>query len=559
MRFATRTFLWSFVPFAFLLLGSFAAIQWMVQATVHERLRTSLRETHTSIARVRSRSELQNSRFLRIIGENASLKAGIELLAANDDKGARLTLEDQLFEICESLQFDFLMASDANGKPLAGIRRTGTTFAPLDVAKLQGQRQGILSIDNLAFQVSSIPVNQGEETIGLLTLGEQFDFSDFTTPAILTNHGRVVKSSIAGIPSSEVETALHSCTGQGECEIHLRGQTYLSLPLESIYFGDGWTLRSLQNVDSAVSPVAAILRKVFLVAAIFALAAALAVGILSSRSIVQPIARVVSHLQLSENTGVLPEFDGRMANIREIDELTASFNRAASAIVEARASLQRAYVEFVGALAGALDARDRYTAGHSRRVSEYSVELGKALQLAAPMLDQIRIGALLHDIGKIGIPDSVLQKPGKLTPEEYALIQQHPGIGRRILEVVQGFEPFLHAVELHHENWDGSGYPLGLSKEAVPLDARIVHIADAYDAMTSDRPYRPGMAHEEAIRIITCSAGTQFDPNLVAVFAELEAIRRPAPGCTTAESLQNLAQSVKQEVPSEAVFEEPSS
>jgi HD-GYP domain-containing protein (c-di-GMP phosphodiesterase class II) len=136
-------------------------------------------------------------------------------------------------------------------------------------------------------------------------------------------------------------------------------------------------------------------------------------------------------------------------------------------------------------------------------------------------IDRLRIGALLHDIGKIGIADAVLQKPGRLTREEFAVIQQHPVIGRRILEGVQGFAPFLDAVELHHENWDGSGYPRGQAGEETPVDARIIHVADAYDAMTTDRPYLRGMTHDQAFHILRENAGTHFDPRIVQVFVGL--------------------------------------
>jgi len=549
MRFATRTFLWSFLPFTLLLLASFAAIQTMVQSTVHERLRASLRDTHSSIARIRAKSELQNSRFLRIIAENASLKAGLELLAEDTrNQEARATLEDRLFEICQQLDFDFLMASDAAGTPLAGVRRSDRGFRGIDPRRFRPPQQGFASLDGIAYQVTSSPVNQGDESIGLLTLGELFQFSEFTTPTLLTHHGRLIESNLASIPRTEIEAAVQACRGQNECEIRLRNETYLSLPLESIYFGEGWMLRSLQNVDSAIGPVEAILRKVFLIAALGALLAAIVICIYSSRSIVLPIAKVVEHLRQSESTGFLPQFDQKPTNIQEIRDLTAGFNRAAASILEARSHLEHAYVDFVGALASALDARDRYTAGHSRRVSDYSVELGASLHLPESMLEQIRIGALLHDIGKIGIPDSVLQKPGSLTPEEYALIQHHPAIGRRILELVRGFEPYLKIVELHHENWDGSGYPWGLARDAVPLDARIVHIADAYDAMTSDRPYRAGMSHDEALSRIRRASGTQFDPTLVSIFSELTRIarQRAADGDIPAESLQNLAESVRE-------------
>jgi putative nucleotidyltransferase with HDIG domain len=154
-------------------------------------------------------------------------------------------------------------------------------------------------------------------------------------------------------------------------------------------------------------------------------------------------------------------------------------------------------------------------------VSLLSCALAETLRLESEQVERVRIGALLHDIGKIGIADDVLQKPGRLSEAETALIRQHPEIGRKILEGVQGFSQFLNIVELHHENQDGSGYPRGLKGEDTPIDARIVHVADAYDAMTTDRPYRPGMNHAAALLVLAANAGTQFDPEIVRAFMTL--------------------------------------
>jgi HD-GYP domain-containing protein (c-di-GMP phosphodiesterase class II) len=202
-------------------------------------------------------------------------------------------------------------------------------------------------------------------------------------------------------------------------------------------------------------------------------------------------------------------------------ELLESYTRAAVSARNAVQKLQTVYVEFIGSLTNALDARDRYTAGHSDRVGQYASLTAAAMGLESHRVGQIRIGAQLHDIGKIGIPDKVLQKPGRLTAREFAIVQEHPVIGRRIIEGIEGLAPYLGAVELHHENWDGSGYPQGQSGEETPIDARIIHVADAYDAMTTHRSYRLAKTHEQAIDELIRCAGTQFDPLIVEVFVNL--------------------------------------
>jgi putative nucleotidyltransferase with HDIG domain len=198
-------------------------------------------------------------------------------------------------------------------------------------------------------------------------------------------------------------------------------------------------------------------------------------------------------------------------------------------------------VQFVGSLAQALDARDAYTAGHSRRVSEYSCAIARAMNLPPEMLEKIRVGALLHDVGKIGISDLVLQKPGRLTPEEEELIRQHPVIGKKILANVEGLDPYLNIVELHHENWNGTGYPHGLKQTDIPLDARIVKVADAYDAMTSDRPYRRGMDHVQALAILEGAAGVEMDTAVVEAFILLGDMRKQSAVVSESASLSNLS------------------
>jgi HD-GYP domain-containing protein (c-di-GMP phosphodiesterase class II) len=526
MRFRTRAFLICFIPFALLLSGSFWMIQRVVQFTVRDRLRTSLKENQSAIARIHSKSDLQDSRFLRVAGENPSLKAGIQLVRTHaGNEGARRTVEDQLRELGEHMGFDFLLVSAPDGSPLAAVVRDDAgagghgQLVPVDNARLSHDKGGMLEIGGRTFQVASIPIDQSDENIGSLSVGEYFDFSEFTTPAVLVHAGKVTKSNIPDVSFGEMDTALTGCSEQAECDVKLRGDNWISLPMQT--FGDGYVLRSLEDMDKATGPVQARLHSLFMTVGLMSVLLAFACSIASSRSIVRPIATVVSHLRNAVRTGALPEFEGRSSSILEVRELADSYNRAAVSVRTAGLQLEAAYLEFVGSLANALDARDRYTAGHSWRVSRLSCAIAVAMNLGHDAVERICVGALLHDMGKIGIADSVLQKPGRLTAEEFAIVKEHPVIGRRILEGVKGLAPFLGAVELHHENWDGSGYPKGQRREETPIDARIIHVADAYDAMTTNRSYRQGLTHERALKELRDYAGRQFDPEVVEVFAKL--------------------------------------
>jgi metal dependent phosphohydrolase len=179
-------------------------------------------------------------------------------------------------------------------------------------------------------------------------------------------------------------------------------------------------------------------------------------------------------------------------------------------------------IEVVTSLASAIDAKDEYTKGHSSSVSRYSEALARALNLPEKDVERIKLGALLHDIGKIGIPENVLKKPSKLTDEEWEIMKQHPTIGaEKVLMPNESLHDLIPIVKYHHEHWDGSGYPEKLKGEDIPLAARIVSVADAYHALISDRPYRKGMSNEKACEILKVGAGIQWDKNLVREFINI--------------------------------------
>ncbi len=181
-------------------------------------------------------------------------------------------------------------------------------------------------------------------------------------------------------------------------------------------------------------------------------------------------------------------------------------------------SLEDAYRSTLKALAAALEARDHETHGHSERVVSFSLRLGIQLGLNEEQLRSLEFGALLHDIGKIGVPDSILRKPASLTESEWQRMREHPVHGRQILRGIEFLEGASRVVAQHHEKWDGRGYPLGLKRDEIDLNARIFAVADAFDAMTSDRVYRRGRPYNEAAEELDRCAGKHFDPNVVDAF-----------------------------------------
>lgn len=178
----------------------------------------------------------------------------------------------------------------------------------------------------------------------------------------------------------------------------------------------------------------------------------------------------------------------------------------------------------VRAIADTIEAKDRYVYGHARRVSGYATAIGRRMRLGVHELEQLSLAALLHDVGKISTPDSVLLKPAALSEEERAVVRLHSERGARLLAAVPEMEEVASAVRHHHENYDGTGYPEGLAGEQIPLASRIIHVADAYDAMTSPRPFRNALDHARAVRALANGAGTQFDPEVVGAFCGLDAL-----------------------------------
>ena len=240
--------------------------------------------------------------------------------------------------------------------------------------------------------------------------------------------------------------------------------------------------------------------------------------------------------------GLVEVYDSRPrafpAAERHLAELAAAQIGGLLAAFEHEERAQRLYRETLASLSNALEAKDAVTSQHTEEVVRLAVAVAAELELDLEAVRNVELGAVLHDIGKVRVPEAILNKPGPLTEEEWAVMRTHPEVGQRILEPIQSLQAILPIVRHHHERWDGDGYPDRLSGRAIPLGARIVAVCDAYRAMTEDRPYRAAMDEAEARRELEACAGEQFDPDCVAALlraldwrsgtAEIVALRPPS-------------------------------
>lgn len=519
---STRTFLVSFLPVSLVLAGGLLTLQTAVDRQARDGVRQLLRALGESQQALRADYGQRNRRLAASLSENAGLKAGISLLREGAGGLARATVEDQLRDLWSSLDYDLLVVTDHRGRLVAGLVRENRLPAPLRSAEVSTPDSAIVTLRGQLYEVTTAPVNLETENIGAITAGKVFDISQRAggEHAVLFRNGRVVRSSFPARDTAELNRGMNaSCAGAGqECELRVHGESFLGFALD---LDDGHRLFTMQSLDASAEQFRADLLRIFSALGAGSLIAVLVLSAIGSRSIAKPLTRLIARLHQAERTGELPSGFAANSGTREVNQLALAFNRAAAAVAESQRHLSEAHLEFVETMARTLDARDHYTAGHSDRVADYSTAIARAMQLPERRIETIRLGAQLHDIGKIGVPDAVLLKPGKLTAEEFNLIRLHPQIGCRILEKVGRFGHILPIVELHHEDHDGGGYPYGYSGEAIPLEARIVHVADAYDAMTSDRPYRRGMPVAKTLEILAECAGRQFDPEVTNALIEI--------------------------------------
>jgi len=508
------------------LVVSFVLVNQVTEGRIKSRLRDSLRTTEAVLSKSEAEYSQRNLKALSTVTQNAALKAGIGLLRETGEprlqEQVHATLVRQLQDIGESLDCDLLLLTDSLDRPVVGVIGSKHVRVKLEPSSVDYISSALIRINGSLYEATSLPINIGSENLGTLTVGKSFSVSgwnEFGNTALIQN-GHMIFSSFGENKTAEFERELnrHCASDAAECELSIAGESFLAIPIRKDTFKDGVRLISFQSIDSATRQLTQNLKSLFLLTGGGGVLLMLLVSAAGARSIARPLVELIAKLRREGSAGGFTAELGTNYQAAEVNELALEFTRAAGAVRDSERRLDEATEQFIESMAQAQDARDPYTAGHSERVSEISISIAAAMGLGRERLEIIRIGAKLHDLGKIGVPDALLRKPGKLTREEYILIQRHPQIGKEILDKVGRFNDFVPIVELHHENPDGSGYPYGLRKNEIPLDVRIVHVADVWDALTSDRAYRAAMSVAQAWDLIRNGTGPLFDPEVVEAF-----------------------------------------
>jgi HD-GYP domain-containing protein (c-di-GMP phosphodiesterase class II) len=294
----------------------------------------------------------------------------------------------------------------------------------------------------------------------------------------------------------------------------------------TVTFGRGasFGVITMQDERTALASVAEMRLQTWMISLAFALFALVA-GFVGTRFLTSPVLKLVSAARKIAAGDFSSRVESR--NITEIGTLGETFNVMTAKIEEQIAKLAKAAAEnrelFVGtvkALAAAIDGKDKYTRGHSERVARISVAIGSRLRLPADEIETLRMSALLHDVGKIAIDDAILKKPAALTDEEFEIMKTHPQRGYKIMSQIPAMKEFLPGMYMHHEMVNGMGYPQGLKADEIPLQAKIVSVADTFDAMTIDRPYQKALPLDKALEVISGFVGTRYDGQVVQALIE---------------------------------------
>ncbi len=549
-RLVVRTLIATFCAIAVVLGAAFLTLTIETRLRVQAEVAANLDASQRAFALLESRRQQEAQLQAQNFADNPTLKAALDTYQAETHRGASGDTSDLVATVQHEVEkLSSRVSADAVVVAVPGRRRTreargipqedaGRDSDVWDVLASGGARStawprgthlpaagdaaaadSVVAMPAGTFRVVSAIVDLQGISIGRLLLATSLDdryARDLSAlsraqTAVIVN-GRVIASTLDPERKAAL-AALGTVPREGVVQLgtdlHAVRQLFRSGPAR---------FYAVNSISAAADQVTTAASEAILVIALGALGLGAVVSLWLARVVARPIDQLSQQLRRMTSAR---EFSRRLppsGSSQELDALTGTFNEMMTSLVAAEDETEAAYVAAIKALAAALDARDPYTSGHSERVSALAVMVGRHMTLADEEIEILRLGALLHDIGKIGIRDRVLSKRGPLTDEEFEIIKTHPTVGANILRHVPFLTRHMPIVELHHEQPDGRGYPHGLFGHATPLLARIVHVADAFDAMTSARAYRPAQGESHALAELTRHRGTQFDPEVVDAF-----------------------------------------
>ena len=523
-----------FAVIAAVLVAVVVPLTWQARARLSRATVENLEASQLRFASEETRRQKNQWARAQTLAENPMLKAALDTYHAERGQRhvgqAKNTLQNELAKLQGLMDVAALSVTDPSGIVLAsagprsseweaGSRvatRTTPGAEPTDTVVMRGSQP---------FLATVMPSKLDNDVIGWFFLASPLDDAyaralslglspDTRTDVAVVIDAQVVAGSIGGRLRQAIERIGMPATG----EVELDGEPYVVRRLVNV---DTAAVYALSSKGAAERAATTDIVQVLVAIGI----GALLLAAIASWWLASTLASPIHHLNRTlADMASNRAFDRPVTPSgvsQELDELSETFDNLRSAIVSAEEESENTYLGVIGALAAALDARDPYTAGHSERVAQLSVAVARQMQLTEAEIETVRLGALLHDIGKIGVSDAVLRKPGTLTTDEFEQIKRHPLLGARILKPLRFLSDHLAIVELHHEQPDGRGYPHGLRGEEIPILASVVRVADAYDAITTARAYRPARSANEAMAELWSHAGTGFETRVVQALAAI--------------------------------------
>jgi putative nucleotidyltransferase with HDIG domain len=528
-RLVVRTLLATFGAIVAVLSVTFLTLVVETRARVTGEVAAHLDASQHVFADIERRRQSEERLQAESLAESPMLKAALDTYQsesrradAGPSQDLLATVQHEVNRLAAHAIADSVVVVDETNRILASAGARRKAWASGTVAAPSADGDEIIVRPDGNFRIVTVPLESAGEPIGRLLVATALDdnfarelaaVSGVQTAIIVG--GRVVASTLDPLRRRAIDAMASHLPERGE--ITISGDPQAVQLLFKVGAARVFAVDSVGEAAAAASRSAS--------AALFVIAlGSIGLGAVVSLWLAQTVARPIDRLaQQLKTMATAHDFSQRLpaaGTSQELTALTDTFNELMASLVAAEQATEAAYVAAIKGLAAALDARDPYTAGHSERVSALSVMIGRQMEIGEADIEILRLGALLHDIGKIGIRDKVLSKTGPLTSEEFEIIKTHPTVGAHILRQIPFLNAHVSIVELHHEQPNGRGYPHGLLGEATPLLARIVHVADAFDAMTSARAYRTAQGEAHALGEMRLHGGTQFDVEVVEAFLE---------------------------------------